>query len=79
MKTISGITELHGIPKEMEIDEMKFLVVPLYHPAATIYRPKLWDDLVADFIKMSKLIDIHTDGTVIRTKNISKDKSLLDF
>lgn len=79
MKTISGITALHGKAKEMNIDGFEFLVVPLYHPAAAIYRPQLWEELEKDFDKMGELIDIHTDGAVVRTKNIGKNKSLLEF
>ncbi|MBI4918979.1 uracil-DNA glycosylase [archaeon] len=37
MKKMAGITHLHGVPVEKELDGLKFLVFPMYHPAATLY------------------------------------------
>ena len=49
MKKVSGISDLHGKPVEIEVNGVPFLVIPLYHPAAMLYRPKLRDTLEADF------------------------------
>lgn len=57
MKKIVGISTLHGKPIEKEIDGMKFLVVPLYHPAAMLYRPQLRQFLEEDFKEMGKIIN----------------------
>jgi len=41
MDTQPGITTLHGKIKEIEFDEMKIKLIPLFHPAAIIYNRKL--------------------------------------
>jgi DNA polymerase len=42
MKNQTGITQLHGQLKEIEIDGLKIKLIPLFHPAAIIYnRTKL--------------------------------------
>ncbi|MFA6089227.1 MAG: uracil-DNA glycosylase [Candidatus Woesearchaeota archaeon] len=57
MKKIEGISKLHGKPIEIKIDDMAFIVVPLYHPAAILYRPKLRIELENDFFKMKEIIE----------------------
>lgn len=57
MKSIGGITFLHGKPVEKEVDSLKFLVVPLYHPAAMLYRPGLRKDMETDFDNINKILD----------------------
>ncbi len=49
MKSIGGITFLHGKPVPMQVDGLTFTVVPLYHPAAILYNPTLRQDLEKDF------------------------------
>lgn len=48
MKKQLGITQLHGKVQEIEIDDVKFKLIPLFHPAAIIYnRTKLtplWEE-----------------------------------
>ena len=43
-----GITSLHGRPREIEMGDLKFKLIPLFHPAAIIYnRTKLtplWEE-----------------------------------
>ena len=42
-----GITSLHGKPIEMIFEGVKIKLIPLFHPAAIIYNPKLkslWED-----------------------------------
>jgi len=42
MKEQPGITQVHGQPREIELDGVKFKLIPLFHPAAIIYnRTKL--------------------------------------
>ncbi|MGV8086978.1 MAG: uracil-DNA glycosylase [Candidatus Woesearchaeota archaeon] len=57
MKNISGITTLHGAMHDLKIDEMNFTVIPLYHPAAMLYNPKLRSVLEQDFLNMGKILE----------------------
>lgn len=43
MDKISGITQLHGKVKLIEMHGMKIKLIPLFHPAAIIYNRKLVD------------------------------------
>ncbi len=57
MKKIGGISFLHGKHVEKEIDDLKFVVVPLYHPAAMLYKPSIRTDLETDFLGMKSIIE----------------------
>jgi len=57
MKKIDGITKLHGIIHEITIDGIKFKVIPLYHPAAMLYNPKLRPVLAKDFLKLGTFLE----------------------
>lgn len=56
MKKIDGISKLHGKKVEVLVNGMKVTVIPLYHPAAILYNPKLRKELQADFKSIGKLI-----------------------
>ena len=56
MKDISGISQIHGTVNKLTIAGMEFIVIPLYHPAATIYNPKLKAILEQDFLNMKKVL-----------------------
>lgn len=43
MDDMPGITSLHGKVREIEMDAVKFRLIPLFHPAAIIYNRKLID------------------------------------
>jgi len=58
MKSIPGISTLHGKPKEMNINGLSFKVIPLYHPAAMLYKPPLRQVLNEDFLTMSKILKL---------------------
>jgi uracil-DNA glycosylase family 4 len=79
MGRIGGISNLHGKETEMELDGTKFLVLPMYHPAAMLYRRQLEPDLEKDFVHMGKLLGLDTDRAVVGAHDSRKDKSLLDF
>ncbi|MFH1400386.1 MAG: uracil-DNA glycosylase [Nanoarchaeota archaeon] len=53
MKRIGGITHLHGKPREMKVEDLTFIVVPMYHPAATLYNRALKEELARDFLALS--------------------------
>ena len=56
MKKIGGITFLHGKAIEIKVDGMNFTVIPLYHPAATIYNRKLKPELEKDFMNIKNFL-----------------------
>lgn len=69
MQSISGISQLHGKKIDIEIDGESFVVFPLYHPAAMLYKPPLRKDLEEDIIKVG----------VYLGKPIPSRKTLMDF
>ena len=47
MKTQPGITSVHGKVREIDVNGLKITLIPLFHPAATIYNQKLiplWEE-----------------------------------
>lgn len=72
MKSIPGIAALHGKPVDLDVEGVIFKVVPIYHPAAMLYRPQLKEDFEKDFSVMAKII-----GKEINSKE--NNKSLLEF
>lgn len=56
MKKIGGISFLHGKHVSKNIDGFEFVVVPLYHPAAMLYKPSIRGDLEKDFLGMKEII-----------------------
>jgi DNA polymerase len=57
MNTIQGISALHGKLEAVTIDDMQCTVIPLYHPAAMLYRPQLREILEQDFQTIRRIID----------------------
>jgi len=58
MKKIEGISKLHGNVIEKYVDGLMFVVVPLYHPAAMLYRPQLRGVLHEDFQKIKEYLEV---------------------
>lgn len=58
MKNVPGITQLHGKPRQIHVDGTTFMVVPLFHPAAILYRPQLRQVLEDDFKHIGELLKI---------------------
>lgn len=56
MKSIEGITNLHGKPIKINVDGTNTQVIPMFHPAAMLYRPQLRKVLEEDFIIMGKIL-----------------------
>ena len=56
MKKVEGISLLHGKAVEKELEDSKFIVFPMYHPAAVLYRRSLKDELEKDFLKVKELL-----------------------
>ena len=58
MKKIAGIKELHGSPQKLKVGNQEFTVVPIYHPAAMMYRPSLREDFEHDFKVMADILGL---------------------
>ncbi len=56
MKLMPGITQIHGKVKEVPHDHVSCKVLPLFHPAAVLYRPQLRPELQADFLKIKEFL-----------------------
>lgn len=74
MKKIKGIAQLHGKPQKLKFEKIEFTVVPIYHPAAMLYRPKLKDDFEHDFKVMAEII-----GKDLTKLKKEKEKTLIKF
>jgi uracil-DNA glycosylase len=57
MKKIEGVSLLHGKIIPLQIDKLNFIICPLYHPAAMLYKPKLKEEIEADFLKMGLFLE----------------------
>jgi len=57
MNSLPGITSLRGSPKKVKFKDTEFIVVPLYHPAAMLYRPQLKETMEEDFNTLKKIVD----------------------
>ena len=55
MKTI---TTHRGKEIDIVIDGRKYILFPMYHPAATIYNQKLKDNFIEDLKKLSNIASI---------------------
>ena len=55
MKPVEGITKLHGKVNQVKLGDKMLLVLPMYHPAAVLYNPKLRSDLEKDFVLLGKI------------------------
>ncbi len=51
------ITDLHGKEIKIKTSFGSLILIPFYHPAASIYNQKLKTDLKTDFLKLKKLIN----------------------
>ena len=56
MDSIPGITRLHGKHRQITLNNQKYLVFPVFHPAAAIYNRKLLPELKNDFIHLGELL-----------------------
>lgn len=56
MKKIKGIAEIHGKEHKIKFNDYETILIPLYHPAAILYRPRYRPELEEDFKIMKKII-----------------------
>ncbi|MBI5357567.1 uracil-DNA glycosylase [Candidatus Saccharibacteria bacterium] len=57
------ITQIHGQPKRISFDDIKIVILPLYHPAAALYNGGLRETLVEDFNQIPKIINLINERT----------------
>ena len=50
------ISKNHGQPKRIQFDDLKIVIVPLYHPAAALYNGSMRQTLIDDFMRMPEII-----------------------
>ena len=50
------ISKIHGQPKRIQFDDLKIVIVPLYHPAAALYNGSMRQTLIDDFMRMPENI-----------------------
>lgn len=73
MKKIETISQIHGKQFKIKLDDKnKFKVIPIYHPSAMIYRPKLREQFENDFEIFAKII-----GTKFKKENKEIQKILI--
>jgi len=59
MKNQPGISQVHGVARDIEMDSLKFRLIPLFHPAAIIYnRTKLTPLWEADMEVVKKEVSV---------------------
>ncbi|MDP6704399.1 MAG: uracil-DNA glycosylase [archaeon] len=56
MKEIEGIAKVRGTPVKISLGNSKFTVIPIYHPAAILYRPAWREQLEKDFQKIGQVL-----------------------
>lgn len=74
-----SITKIHGQPKRNKAGRV---VIPMYHPAAALYRGDLRPMLAADFKKIPKVLELIKTGKATTTEEAAaaeseKQKALL--
>jgi DNA polymerase len=52
----TGITQVHGKEREVDLGGNRVLLYPLYHPAAALYTPRMLEVLAADFARIPALL-----------------------
>ncbi|MFP4118504.1 MAG: uracil-DNA glycosylase [Candidatus Woesearchaeota archaeon] len=67
MKSIKGITTLHGQEHTVTLNSISSKVIPLYHPAAMLYNPKLREAFERDMLIIANILgkDPSTPQTTI--------------
>ncbi|MGM5481741.1 MAG: uracil-DNA glycosylase [Nanobdellota archaeon] len=56
MKSVKGITTLHGQEHPVNLDNISLKLIPLYHPAAMLYNPKLREAFERDMLVIANIL-----------------------
>ncbi|WP_099209156.1 type-4 uracil-DNA glycosylase [Thermococcus henrietii] len=51
------ISKIHGETFEARTLFGKIIIMPMYHPAAALYRPQIRGELEKDFVKLAKILE----------------------
>ncbi|WP_297549466.1 type-4 uracil-DNA glycosylase [Thermococcus sp.] len=51
------ISKIHGRAFEARTLFGKIIIMPMYHPAAALYRPQIREELEKDFVKLAKVLE----------------------
>ena len=57
MKKIQGISEIHGQVFRIIISDREYIVVPMYHPAAVLYKRSLQEVVEKDFENLQNILE----------------------
>lgn len=52
-----SIGRIHGQPRELTVDGLRLVIVPLYHPAAALYNGGLRQTLIDDFVRVPAIVE----------------------
>ena len=52
----TGITRVHGQEQETTLGGRRLLLYPIYHPAAALYTPRMFEVLQSDFARLPELL-----------------------
>jgi DNA polymerase len=52
----TGITRVHGQPQRLNVGALAVILYPLYHPAAALYTPAMFEVLEEDFARLPELV-----------------------
>ncbi len=67
MKKIPGVSEIHGKEYTVKFNSTEFKVIPIFHPAAMMYRPTIREHFENDFKVMADII-----GTKFQKEDVQK-------
>ena len=67
------ISSIHGKPQKMVWQGLDVVVIPMYHPAAALYRGNLRPVLLADFQKILKVLALITQGSPVNEEEDQKE------
>ena len=70
-----SISSIHGQPKRNSKGQV---VIPMYHPAAALYRGDLRPVLKADFAKIPKVLELIDKGDVVTEEEHTKEAKEAD-
>jgi len=82
MKQIRGVTQIHGKAHNVDFGGQKSMLIPLYHPAAMLYRPQYRPQLEDDFKEMKNIIQKHVktaEKVIFKTSKSSSQSELQSF
>jgi DNA polymerase len=69
MKTVKGISVLHGTKHKVNLGDISFLIVPIYHPAAMLYNPRLRESFTVDFLVIANILGLEPKESPQNTLN----------